>query len=69
MLGVGGSRKEERPSEKQGTSKAIVLEASYYFVNTSISMINPFALGYNTFTTANVSASISRRDGSEFPCD
>lgn len=45
------------------------LETSYHFVNTYISMISPFALGYNTLTTTNSSASTYRRDSSEIPSD
>lgn len=45
-----GGRKEEGPSEKEEAGKAIVLETTYYFIETSISMINPLALSHNTLT-------------------
>lgn len=63
-----GSQKEG-PGEKEEAGKAIVLEMTYYFIKTSISVTSPLALSYNTLTATNLSALIHRRDSSEFPSD
>ena len=42
--------------------RKIDVQTSYYFVKTYFSMINPFALGYNTLINTSLSALIHKRD-------